>query len=97
MRETTGKHAQNAIVRSFAKMDPEVLATAEMLAGKYDVLLSVEHLAELFDVTPATVTQNISKEVWPIPVTKVGKIWYATAYAVAEYIVKHKEDKSTAA
>jgi hypothetical protein len=88
---------QNAIVRSFSKIDPEVLVTAEMLSGKFSPLIDVVGLASIFRTKPSTITQNISKEVFPVSVTKIGGKWYATAYAVAEYIVENKQNKNSVA
>lgn len=88
---------QTAIVKSFAKMDPEVLATAEMLSSKYAPLLDATHLADIMGVKTNTIIDSISRERFPIEITKLGKSWYATAYSVAEYVVNNKQNKNAAA
>ncbi len=80
-----------ALTRSMNKASPNVIMTATLISAQHGTMLSIEKLAELLDVKKETITQQISREVFPVPITKVGKLWFATAYDLAEYLERQKQ------
>lgn len=81
---------QKAIRQKIEQADLNILVTAEQLKSDYGALIVIEDIALILGVQKKTITESISAETFEIPVTKIGKKWFATAYEVAQHVVKNR-------
>ena len=81
-----------ALTKALKHASPNVVMTTALLSSKYGPTVDLGTLSEILGVKETTIKQYISREVFPIPVTKMGANWYATCFDIAEYLDRNKTD-----
>ena len=79
-----------ALQKALGNAQANTVVTAALLSTKYGALVGSTELAEILGVKAETVRQQISREQFPIPVTRIGGKWYATCYDIAEHLDNSK-------
>lgn len=81
----------SALTKALSKANPNVVLTAAMLSTKYGPMVEATVIAEILGVKPETIKQQISRETFQVPVSRIGSKWYATCYDIAEYLDRNKK------
>lgn len=82
----------SALTKALKSANPNVIMTTAIMSSKYGATVDVDALAEILGVKAGTIRAQISREVFPVPVTKMGQNWYATCFDVATYFDRNKTE-----
>ena len=85
----------NAIHKQLGDLNVDLIVTADYIASRYKrPILGVAEMADLLQVKRESIFTYIQQNKMPFKVTKMGKDWITTPYAVASFIIDNAQDKS---